>query len=599
VSSYELLRTLDRGGMAEVFLARLVGIEGFEKRVVLKRVLPHLAKDERFIGRFFDEARTAAQLAHPNIVQIFELGEERGQYFIAMEFVEGKNLRDVCKALSARGERMPPEHALRITSLILDGLSHAHTRRDPDGRPLGIVHRDVSPSNILLSWDGGLKIIDFGIAKTLDAVERTRPGSIIGKMGYMSPEQCRGEPVDPRSDVFAAGVVLYRMLFDQLPFPGKTEAQVGESIVKGIIVDPELRDPDVPAPIAELLRTALEPDREARFASARKFQIAVDKCLASLGLFASSGTLAELLDELFAEDRAFSALPDRSADATQSRVVTLVGSLPTASDDEPQATMTGVAPEPATATDDGATVALAPEKTVTATVRMSADELAALAGAEPPEPAVKRPDLSGLSPPQGQRASTLPRLAVGVVAGLLLVGGASTLLLDRDETPPTDVDDSVDPAPSAAIGDERDDPSPADDASPQDDDPSGPIDTPAPWDTEPAEPPRTPPTQPPPGASAEPSPTRDASDDRSGRRRRRRNVARPKVATGTLEVVSLPWAQVYVDGKRKGITPIAKLTIAEGTHQIVLVNPEQKLKKKLTVKVSAGAHQRVAVRLAD
>ncbi|RME19717.1 MAG: serine/threonine protein kinase, partial [Deltaproteobacteria bacterium] len=197
--------------MAEVFLARQTGMKGFEKVVVIKRILPHLAMQERFVQMFLDEARLAARFNHPNIVQIYDLGEENGSYYIAMEYINGEDLRSVVKACAARSERIPMEHVVKIISAVLDGLHYAHQQADLEGRRKGIVHRDVSPHNIIVSFEGGVKLVDFGIARARSEISTTIPGRVKGKHAYMSPEQCQGLELDCRSDIFSAGIVLYEL----------------------------------------------------------------------------------------------------------------------------------------------------------------------------------------------------------------------------------------------------------------------------------------------------------------------------------------------------------------------------------------------------
>src|SRR5947209_7397365 len=208
--NYRLQRRLARGGMAEVFLARLIGVEGFERRVAIKRILPHLSESEEFRGMFLDEARLAAQLTHPNIVHIYDFGKVDDYYFIAMEYVDGVDLGRMIRR--AREKPVPFELCARILADVCAGLEFAHNAVDGMGRKLNVVHRDVSPQNVLVTYDGGVKLVDFGIAKAAFAAERTRPGVVKGKYAYMSPEQVEGRSLDGRSDVFSAGICLYELV---------------------------------------------------------------------------------------------------------------------------------------------------------------------------------------------------------------------------------------------------------------------------------------------------------------------------------------------------------------------------------------------------
>ena len=194
--------------MAEIFLARSRGMAGFARYVVLKRILPERGTDPRWIEMFLDEARLAAQLQHPNVAQVFDLGRLGEGYFFTMEYVHGANMREVLVRCAQRGQRLPLSVALGVAVGAASGLDHAHQRRDSEGKSLGIVHRDVSPSNLMLSYDGVVKLVDFGVAKAHLRSSVTQSGTVKGKISYLSPEQCRGREVDPRSDIFALGIFL-------------------------------------------------------------------------------------------------------------------------------------------------------------------------------------------------------------------------------------------------------------------------------------------------------------------------------------------------------------------------------------------------------
>ena len=257
---YTLVRRLARGGMAEIFLALQEGPEGFSRRLVIKRILPHLAADGSFLRMFLDEARIVAMLSHPHIVHLYDFGEVEGSYFLAMEYVEGIDL----KQLGDRLGPVPPEHTAKIISYVCEGLSHAH-ELSVDGQRLGLVHRDVTPSNILISYDGSVKVADFGIAKTYSGDDRTRAGVVKGKFAYLSPEQARGLPLDHRSDQFNIGILLYETLTGANLFPHDSFQRAMRAIIGGQIEPPERIQPSVPPRLSAIVMRALAPRREDRY----------------------------------------------------------------------------------------------------------------------------------------------------------------------------------------------------------------------------------------------------------------------------------------------------------------------------------------------
>ena len=261
---YRLLHPLGHGGMATVFLGRKVGAAGFEKLAAIKVIHPHLAAEPDFVEMFLDEARIAARLHHPNVVQILDLGEADGRSYMVMEYVEGDSVASLAKALADRGERLPLPAVLQIVDDAAAGLSAAHALQDADGNPLHLVHRDVSPHNLLVSKDGWVKVVDFGIAKAVGRRSTTLTGQLRGKVPYMAPEQARGEPLDARTDVFALGVVFWELLAGRRLFEGKTEAAVLERVLACEV--PRLSD--VPDAVVRVVERALAADREDRYPDA-------------------------------------------------------------------------------------------------------------------------------------------------------------------------------------------------------------------------------------------------------------------------------------------------------------------------------------------
>jgi serine/threonine-protein kinase len=282
IGAYEIERKLGTGGMAEVYLARRSGPRGFSKRVAIKRILPELSEDSQLIQMFCDEARVAATLSHPNIVQILEFGEHDGEFYIVMEYVEGVSCSMLLRTVAQRGDTIPIGPALYVVREVLSALAFAHAATDENGHPLNVVHRDVSPSNILVSRIGSVKLIDFGITRSRIAERRTVPGELKGKLRYMSPEQILGADVDARSDLFAAGIVLAEMLAGRALFSGKSDLEVLQRISRGELG--LVRDGRMPPDLAAVLEKALAHRPDDRFQNARDFARALDDVAMARGL---------------------------------------------------------------------------------------------------------------------------------------------------------------------------------------------------------------------------------------------------------------------------------------------------------------------------
>jgi serine/threonine protein kinase len=313
---YTLLRSLGAGGMAELFLARADGIEGFAKLVALKRILPHKATNERFVRMLLNEARLVAGLDHPNIAQVHDIGLEHGEYFFAMEYVHGQDLAHVL--------HRAPRHKLHIVIGVCAGLHCAHIARDGSGRPLDIVHRDISPSNVLVSYQGAVKLVDFGVAKAATLVSETREGVIKGKYGYMSPEQCLGDLLDRRSDVFAVGILLWEMTVGRRLYMFKGELASLQRIVYADAPRPSRYDPQYPAPLEHIVMRALARDPRQRYQSAEQLQIDLEQFALDHRLAVSAVSMAIEMRTLFrdhveawtAAERAGQSLGDHLATAS-------------------------------------------------------------------------------------------------------------------------------------------------------------------------------------------------------------------------------------------------------------------------------------------
>ncbi len=301
---YQILERVAQGGMAEIYKARMEGIGGFNRLFAIKRILPNLSQNKEYIDLLVDEAKVAGLLSHANIVQILDLGEVSGQYYVAMEYVNGRDLGRVLARCNKRGITLPVPHSVFILIEVLKGLEYAHNRQIMRGKtpmPLDIVHRDVSPSNVLLSFQGEVKLTDFGIAKARVKALETVSGVIKGKFDYLSPEQAKGQHLDPRTDLFAAGVLLYEMLCGVHPFRQVGDLKTIAKIKSGIYTAPTIANQDVPYSLELVLNRALALDPNERYQSATEFKEALTKFFHDAGFIFSHSTLAAFLKGLFPE----------------------------------------------------------------------------------------------------------------------------------------------------------------------------------------------------------------------------------------------------------------------------------------------------------
>ncbi len=277
---YRLLEKVAVGGMAEVFRAKRSGVEGFEKVVAVKRILPHLSDNKEFVDMFIDEAKMVAGLTHPSIVQIFDLGKIEKSYYIAMEYVHGRDLRSIMKRAKERGIRVPMDITAHIVGKVAAALEYAHRKKDDHGRAMKIVHRDVSPQNILISFEGDVKITDFGIAKAATKASTTERGALRGKLLYMSPEQAWGKSIDRRSDIFSLGIVLYEMLAEEKPFLGSSEMSILEMVRDCRIAPPTQLNPRIPEKLERVALKALDKDPDLRYQDAGEMARDLERALA-------------------------------------------------------------------------------------------------------------------------------------------------------------------------------------------------------------------------------------------------------------------------------------------------------------------------------
>jgi TonB family protein len=304
---YELTELIATGGMAEVYRARMQGVEGFQKIVAIKRILPHLTDNEEFVRMFVDEAKVAAQLQHPNIIHIYDLGKIERSYFIAMEYIDGRDLRSILRTLEEKRARLPLGLALFITSRLAAALDYAHRKHDFQGKAMTLVHRDISPQNVLISYDGDIKLCDFGIAKAASKASHTRAGALKGKLQYMSPEQAWGKDIDSRSDIFSLGLVLYEMLTGRKGFTGDSELSILEQVRTPRLIPPRELDPAIPPEVERVVMRALKEKREERYQSAAELAADLGTMLQVIRPTPGAGELGAFLTELVGRERAVSS----------------------------------------------------------------------------------------------------------------------------------------------------------------------------------------------------------------------------------------------------------------------------------------------------
>jgi serine/threonine protein kinase len=479
--NYQLIKRLAMGGMAQIYLARQRGAEGFEKKVVVKRILPHLAENQEFVQMFLDEARIAARLNHPNIVQIFDLGAQDDSFFIAMEYIHGEDLRRVWKKADRAGTPIPVPLVCRIIIEACAGLDYAHKKTDANGKPLGIVHRDISPQNILLTFEGRVKVVDFGIAKAADQATVTRSGVLKGKYSYMSPEQAAGQKLDCRSDIFALGVVLYELLTCSRLFKRATDMATLQAVAECDILPPSQLNPRVPKDLDALVMKALTRRPEERFSEAAQLQLALEDWLVGHQRPSSSAHVAEFMKNLYAarlaeEARVGDVLvedsdslppesksPERSVDRKSAETVAAPRPEPVASERQERPSRT--APRLSRSEPRSSVERRTPEATRTQDIRRAAELPVEPRSAERPSARASRVKHQALpapvsTPAPAPVAASVPeprkknRLAVGLVAMGVLVGlgvGAWWALRPQPVVVPPNETAKVEPRPKPSV----------------------------------------------------------------------------------------------------------------------------------------------------
>ncbi len=336
---YLLLEKLATGGMAQLYRAKIIGVEGFEKFIAIKQILPHLAHEEELITSFIDEAKLAALLNHQNIVQIYDFGSMENSYFITMEFLHGKDLRGVNAKAKEKGIPISLENSLFLISKVCAGLDYAHKLKDFQGKSLNIIHRDISPQNVFLTYQGDVKIVDFGIAKAASQSTITQVGMIKGKVAYMSPEQAAGKVIDHRSDIFATGILLYELVAGGRMFKGDDTLQILSKVRDADFTPLGTLKGGLPEKLYDIVEKALAKEPENRYQSCGDMQADIEECIFRLNLRPSGRTLADYLGLLFAEEieaegkrmadtAEAGAVSDRARDAEAERRAAAVPSAP-------------------------------------------------------------------------------------------------------------------------------------------------------------------------------------------------------------------------------------------------------------------------------
>jgi serine/threonine protein kinase len=316
---YNLIEKLEAGGMAEVFLGEATSVQGFKKKVAIKRVLPHLASHTNFIGMFLDEARLGARLNHANIVSVFDIGKADNSFFIVMEFVDGTNLKKVMETLRVKRKPFPLKDAIYIAMEACRGLSYAHELLDDDGGPLDLVHRDVSPPNILISKRGEVKVTDFGLAKARTQLERTDPGVVKGKFSYLSPEAASGLEVDHRADIFAVGIIMWELFTGRRLFYGETDYQTVELVRQAKVPSIAALNPEIEPELEQIVRKALAKDPDERYQSAADLGDALAQYLFSRRMKVTARDIANLV-----RDTQVEMMRKRSAEPKESLIDALI-----------------------------------------------------------------------------------------------------------------------------------------------------------------------------------------------------------------------------------------------------------------------------------
>ncbi|MFP2960661.1 protein kinase domain-containing protein [Myxococcus sp. 1LA] len=555
IGKYEVVTQLSVGGMAELFLGFTSGPGGFRKYVVIKRVLPDARDNAQFERMFLDEARITAAFNHPNIAQVFDLGREDDGLYLAMEFIAGQNLNQITGACLRRQDQLSLGFTLSVARDVCMALHYAHTYTAPSGAPSPVIHRDVAQKNIMVTYDGVVKLLDFGIAKAKDSLERTNVGTVKGTTGYMSPEQVRGEKLDGRSDLFSVGVMMHELITGARLFAGKNERDEMMKILDAPVPWPSTVAPHVPEEVSKVVMRALERSREKRFATGRDMAKAIEAAAGKLLLDATDR--ATLMQELFAERMSATRVMLESADGTTNGVILASAKRALRSDDGPYLPERKDIPTPSNG--------------VSGMPRKPSRKV-------PAAPAPRKAAATDKQPPPESKSSNV---VWGLVLLTILVGGgygAWHLSQVLNETVEEEDANAVRTLPRH--------------------DPSLPV-------------------YPVPGYDSD-VPTPDASGEAASAKASARTLgaavggedaadAPPKEAAsarpaakgrGKLTLVVLPEAEVFRGKKRLGRTPMFNLAMPAGEHDLTLVGLDGK-KRMLSVPITAGETTQLKLKLME
>ncbi|MCC6994165.1 MAG: serine/threonine protein kinase [Deltaproteobacteria bacterium] len=586
--------------MAELFVARVRGMPGVEKIVVLKKILPQLASDHDFIKMFLDEARIASSLQHPNIVQMYDIGVVDGAYFISMEYLHGEDVRTLIKALGSQHVQLPLEHALNIIIGAASGLHYAHDKKGFDGKPLGIVHRDVTPQNIFITYDGGVKLVDFGIAKASNRAQETRYGTLKGKIPYMSPEQAKSEVLDRRSDVFALGIMLYELTTRTRLFKGDSEFAILKQIVEGEVTPPSALHPDYPPELERIVLKALTKDRKQRYQSAEELQDDLETFARDRRLAISPIALARFMERVFGKK--IEAWREAQAGGKSLAAHLAEGEDVTVAESGVSKRRPGTGSRPGDSADadgdgDGDGGEIDDDDLIQVNAQAELESTPSGHGQ--------------VTPPRGEDGDRLPwkkpgrPVLLGVTVGVLVVAAAvgaflwvrpgqphrSAGGLARDDgagradagagAAPGQVGTGV-PVPAGADGVADAGTGAGASAALA---PDAALDLAIGIAPEPS---GSPDAGRPPSAAE----LRAAARERDRQRKKDRDQVSPspvaKTGEGELRVSSSPSCEIMIDGKSRGSTPMAGIKLSPGKHRLQLVNSRFGIDRTLTVEIVAG-----------